>query len=298
MGNRVGVPKRLGTPSTGIPDPHGKRQWAKLYASSGLYALDVRNRSTFRDLEHFCFFIGYSRSGHTLIGATLNAHPEMVIAHERDAVSFVTHGFRRSQLFPLLIQRDRQFGSMGRSWSDYQYEIPDQYQGRFERLRVIGDKRARSSVLQIARDPKLLDRLRMVVGVPIRVIHVTRNPFDNIATEARRHKMTLSAATEWYEEICRAVDRVRPLLDSTELIDLQYETFATYPRHTLSGLCASMGVESEPSYLDACAGIVWPSTNRSRDSVDWTDEELRAVEQLIERYEVLQSYTFHGEVTD
>jgi hypothetical protein len=286
--------RRQEAPPAGIPDPRGKRQWAELYASSALSALDIRNRSTFGDLERFCFFIGYSRSGHTLVGTMLNAHPEMVIAHELDAVRFVMHGFRRSQLFPLLLERDRQFGSMGRTWSNYQYDSPDQYQGRFERLRVIGDKRARSSVLQIARDPRLLDRVRKVVRVPITVLHVMRNPFDNIATEARRNKMTLAASTRWYEQICRAVSVVRPLLDSSELIDVPYETFATYPRHTLAGLCESIGVDPKPSYLEACAGIVWPNTNRSRDAVEWTVDERRAVERLIEKYEVLQSYSFDG----
>jgi hypothetical protein len=286
--------RRQDSPPAGIPDPRGKRQWAKLYAASALSALDVRSRSTFGDLEHFCLFIGYSRSGHTLVGTTLNAHPEMVIAHELDAVRFVTHGFRRSQLFPLLLERDRQFGSMGRTWSNYQYDIPDQYQGRFERLRVIGDKRARSTVLQIAREPKILDRLRKVVDIPIKVLHVTRNPFDNIATEARRNKMTLTASTEWYEQICRAVSLVRPLLDAAELIDVEYETFANYPRHTLAGLCESIGVDAAPSYLEACAGIVWPGTNRSRDAIEWTVDERRAVERLIEKYEVLQSYSFDG----
>ena len=66
-------------------------------------------------------------------------------------------------------------------------------------------------------------------GVPIRVLHVTRNPFDNIATEARRHKMSLTEATAWYEQICTAVDRVRPLLDRSELLDVRYETFAGRP---------------------------------------------------------------------
>jgi Sulfotransferase family len=284
--------RRQGSPGAGIPDPRGKRQWAELYAASALSALDVRNRSTFRDVERFCLFIGYSRSGHTLVGTMLNAHPEMVIAHELDAVRFVMHGFRRSQLFPLLLQRDRQFGSMGRTWSNYEYEIPDQYQGRFERLRVIGDKRARSTVLQIAGDPKALDRVRRVVDVPLKVLHVTRNPFDNIATEARRHKMSLTASTEWYEQICRAISQVRPLLDASELIDIEYETFAAHPRRSLATLCESIGIEAEPSYLEACAGIVWPSTNRSREAVDWSVDERRGVERLIEKYEVLQSYSF------
>ena len=275
----------------GLPDPHGLHQWASLYVRS---AVGARKNPSFADLSVFCFFIGYSRSGHTLIGTTLNAHPEVVISHELDAVRFVRHGFRRSQLFSLILQRDQHFGNMGRTWSGYAYDIPGQYQGRYERLRVIGDKRARSSVLQIAHQPELLDRMRREMSVPLRVIHVTRNPFDNIATEARRHKMSLTQATGWYEEICRAVAAVRPLLGSDELLDVRYETFAADPRNTLAEICRFLGVEPDAGYLDACAGIVWPSTNRTRDAVEWSSAERGGVDRLIDTYGVLGTYSFDG----
>ncbi len=50
------------------------------------------------ELERFCFFIGYARSGHTLVATLLNAHRQVMIAHELDAIRFVRHGFRRAQL--------------------------------------------------------------------------------------------------------------------------------------------------------------------------------------------------------
>ena len=276
-------------PPNPFKDPHGPRDWANLYASSMLRA---RHNPSFAEVNRFCFFIGYARSGHTLVATMLNAHREVVVAHERDAVSLVRHRFTRSQLFSLLLQRDQRFGSMGRMWSGYQYEVPGQHQGHYERLRVLGDKRARSSALQIARQPELLGRLRRTVKVPIRVVHVTRNPFDNIATEARRHKLSLTQATSWYEQCCQAVAQVRPMLDSLELMDIRYESFAAEPASSLAELCRFVGIEPDATYLEACAGLVWPSTNRTRDDVQWSSDERRHVERLIERYEVLGSYTF------
>ncbi len=193
---------RRGSLPIGVKDPQSQGDWARLYFDS---ILDARTGPDLEDLAYFSFFIGYARSGHTLVATMLNAHPEVVIAHELDAVRFVRHRFSRRQLYSLLLRRDQQFGSIGRTWSGYQYEIPDQFQGRFERLRVIGDKRARSSVLQIAQRSEADGPAQRRVKVPIRVFHVTRNPFDNIATEARRHKMSLAEATQWYEQICRAI---------------------------------------------------------------------------------------------
>jgi hypothetical protein len=272
-----------------LVDPRGVRQWAEVYARS---ALRARNNPDLGDLECFCFFIGYARSGHTLVGTLLNAHPDMVISHELDAVRYVRHRFSRSQLVSLILERDHHFGEIDRTWSGYDYAVPDQFQGKVERLRVLGDKRARAAVLQLAQHPRLLDRLRRVVKVPIRVVHVTRNPFDNIATEARRHNMSLAEGAAWYEQICEAVSVARPLLDPSELIDVRYEEFAADPGPSLAVLCGFLGVEPGASYLDACSRIVWPSTNRTRDTLKWSEEELRGVERLIGKYETLGTYTF------
>jgi hypothetical protein len=278
-----------------IGDPQGQRGGARRYASSLVRA---RRNPSFADLERFCFFIGYARSGHTLVGAMLDAHPEVVIAHELDAVSCVRHHFTRAQLFALLLERDHRFGDMGWTWSGYQYEVPGQYQGRYERLRVLGDKRANSAALQLARWPELLDRIRHTVKVPIRVVHVTRNPYDNIATAARRHRFpstelsVLTQATNWYETSCDAVDRIRRMLEPSELLDIRYESFIEEPKVSLGELCRFVGVEPEASYLDACAGLIWPSAKRTRDDVEWSEEERRGVERLIERHELLGSYTF------
>jgi hypothetical protein len=285
----MSAPVAEGPQAPQLRDPTGAMQWSRLYVAS---AWNAWRGPKLPDVERFCFFIGYARSGHTLIGSLLNAHPEMVISHELDAVRFIEKGFVRSQLFSLILRRDKVFESMNRTWTGYDYNVPSQHQGRFDRLRVIGDKRGRTSALELGRQPGLLDRLRRTVGVPIRVIHITRNPFDNIAAEAVRRSLPLAAATEWFEETCRAVDVVRPLLAPSELIDLSHESFTQDPKASLTQLCVFLGVDPEPSYLDACAAIVWPSTKRRRDAVEWSPGDRRSVEALIARYDFLDGYSF------
>ena len=273
----------------------GVGDWAKRYVSSLFLA---RRNPSFDDLERFCFFVGYARSGHSLVGSMLDAHPEVVIAHELDAINCVRHHFTRSQIFALLLERDLLFSSLGSTWAGYQYEVPGQYQGRYERLRVLGDKRGNSAALEIARWPELLDRVRRRVRLPIRVVHVTRNPYDNIATAARRHRYPLpdvsavTQATTWYEQSCESVEKVRRLLDPSELIDLRYESFLEEPKASLAELCRFVGVEPAEDYLDACAGLIWPSAKKTRDSVEWTEEERREVERVIGRFDLLRSYSF------
>src|SRR5437016_14440476 len=86
-----------------------------------------------RDLatvERFCLFVGYPRSGHSLVGALLNAHRHAVVAHELDVMRYVTGGYSREEIYRLLLWKDGRFQSKGRSHNGYDYTVPGQWQGR------------------------------------------------------------------------------------------------------------------------------------------------------------------------
>ena len=146
----------------------------------------LRHAKTFDTVERFCLFIGYPRSGHSLVGSLLDAHPDVVLAHELDALKYVAAGYRRKQLYWMILRRDAEFTRSGRRWTGFDYAVEGQWQGRYERLQVIGDKKGGVSTFRLGARPELLDRLRRVVGAEVRLIHVVRNPFDNIATMSRR----------------------------------------------------------------------------------------------------------------
>jgi hypothetical protein len=60
-----------------------RRAWPKRAFRVGLQAIGLGQ------LRAFCLFIGYPRSGHRLIGALLDAHPDVAIAHEILSGSYV-----------------------------------------------------------------------------------------------------------------------------------------------------------------------------------------------------------------
>jgi hypothetical protein len=290
---------------TALPYPAGALDWAKDYRHAA--ALAWRRRAAFSDVERFCFFIGYPRSGHSLVGSLLNAHPEVLIAHELDAMGYFEHRFRRTQVYGLLLERDEVFAGLGRRWTGYDYVVPGQFQGRWTRLRVIGDKRGRGSTFRLGRKPALLARVRRTVGVPIRAIHITRNPYDNIATMARyaaaEHRGVavkdvpvaarfVKGSIDRYTELCGWMAAARARFGPGELYETAYERFVERPAEVLGELCRFVEVEPEPSYIEASAGIVWPEVRRKRDTVGWTDEDRRRVEELIATYPLLQGYAW------
>ena len=66
-----------------------------------------RGRELYSQVESYCMFIGTPRSGHSLVGAFLDAHPDAVVAHEQNAVKYIEAGFDRERLFHLLLANSR-----------------------------------------------------------------------------------------------------------------------------------------------------------------------------------------------
>jgi hypothetical protein len=253
----------------------------------------LRNRRDFASVERFCFFFGYARSGHSVVGSLLNAHPEMVVSNELHAVRFVQHGFNRNQLFALILARDASFGEMGRKWTGYDYAVPNQHQGEFRTLRVIGDKKGGATSREFASHPGLLDRLRTVVGVPIRAVHVTRNPFDNIARMSMSGKGTdLGSMIVRYSGLCDSVSRTRKQLSAEELIDIRHEDFSRAPADFLADLCRFVGVSTSGDYLRDCASIVREPEIRPKDKVEWSAADITAVNRIIDRHPFMAGYSF------
>src|SRR4051812_4459196 len=235
----------------------------------------LRARGRYADLRAYCMFIGYPRSGHSMVGSLLDAHPDAVIAHELDALRYVERGFSRRRLFALIEANARRTARRGRTQTGYSYAVPGAHQGRSETLRVIGDKKGGRSTVRLDERPQLLDALRHTAGLPLRVVHIVRNPYDNIATIARRDAAdglvapadALDASIERFAGLARAVDAILARLHPGEVWHARHEDFLADPRRLLRELCAFVGLDAREDYLEACAAIVHASAHRTRDEV-------------------------------
>lgn len=273
-----------------LPPPRTRPQLASFVARATVEGL--LHRRSLREVERFFFMIGYTHSGSTLVGTLLNAHPEMVIAQEVDCLRYVRPGITRNALFAMVLMRDREFATIDRSYHGFEYAVPDGDQGRFTNLRVIGDKHAGRAIRRLDSHPGLLDRTRARVGVPIRVLHLLRNPFDNIASIARNREMPLTSAIEIYRRLGNAVDRMRTEFRADELCEIRYEQFIADPTGSLDEVCRFIGVETTPRYLSSCATLIDAGGRRGRHRASWAPDEIRLVEDLIAARPCLAGYSF------
>ena len=256
-----------------------------------------------RDAEAFLLFVGYPRSGHSLVGALLDAHPEIAIAHELDVLQLWSFGLDRRRILTLTLENARRLGRIGRNWGAYDYRVAGGAQGCWTRLRFVGDKRGGETTRRLSEDPLALDRFGEFLGLPLRFVHVVRHPADNVATmvrHARRRRdagdepMLLRKALSHYAALALANDAFLARTDPAQALTLWHEDLVADPRRELVRLADFLGIAAGDDYLDACAAIVQPTPNRSRDEVERAPEHRLVLRRIIARTPFLQRYAGEG----
>jgi hypothetical protein len=250
----------------------------------------VRNPGRFEDVKAFALFIGYPRSGHTLVGFLLDAHPNMLVASQTSALKHLKHGFGMKQIFHLLAQDSERVARTGREHRRYSYEVPNQWHGKFEKLRAIGES---TGMTRLRQNPSLLKSLReKFAEVDLRLIHVIRNPYDNISTMKIKSGESLPDAIRRYFSMCDIVEAMKPQVDAGAVHDLYHESLIENPKETLKGLCVSLGLECAEDYLSDCASIIYKSSHKSRKEVDWDPPLIETVKQRMRRFSYLDRYSY------
>lgn len=289
--------RRLARSSTG----------GRILRSDALHALDLRRRRIFttvqesRDpvvfdaVETCVVFLGHVKSGGSLLGALLDAHAEAVMADEVDILRYVEAGFRRDQIFHLLAKGARRESLKGRVTArrlePYSLAVPDQWQGAYRTVKVIGESRAGPTTRRLGNDLALLGRLRdLMQGTDLRFIHVVRSPYDPIGAMVARSGKTLEKAVAEYEQRCDVLSQLRRNMDPEELHTVNYEDLIHYPAHRLADACRFVGLDPSPDYLTACAGIVNADRQPERDAVSWSDDVMERLDHLIARTDFLNRY--------
>jgi len=257
----------------------------------------------------FLLFIGTPRSGHSIIGAILDAHPHAVVSHELHALQRFSDGWNSNQLKSGIIETSAKQASEGREQTErdhgvnyfvepkrkhmkyrFDYTIPNQFQGQItDRVKVIGDKKGGGTTSILASKPELLKKFESDIDLPIKFIYVVRNPFDNIATMAFRSGNSLISQVNkyrWYiENIHEILQR-----EGHDYLTIYHEDFVMQPKQQLALICNWLQLDTNQSYIDDSASIVYKNPHMSRNRVEWGVVERNEVEQMIDNWSILSRY--------
>ena len=280
---------------------------------------------TVNEVEMMLIFIGYPRSGHTLIGSLLDAHPNIVIANEYDILSswanYTTRHRNKQYLFEQLYTNSYVEAHEGdRSTKDcvpktkYKYLIPNQWQGKFDgKIKIIGDKKGGKTTSLFRRSQKywtILEEILQEVKIPIKFIHVVRNPFDNIATMLLRRQFGNNL--NWKkvfetpihlpkETFIRHINyRMKLAMTNAQLIQrfhgrvhtLRNEDMIRNPEIELRKVCRFLDIECSTKYIIDCISIVNSKISKSRNGIVWDKEVKNILVKYIKQIPFYSGYTF------
>ena len=100
-----------------------------------------KNKKSYKNIEKFCLFIGYPRSGHSVVGSILDAHKNIIISHELDVLKYIDQGLKKEIIYGSILRNSLMKSIRGREQTGYKFDIPNEWQGRFDELKIIGDKK-------------------------------------------------------------------------------------------------------------------------------------------------------------
>lgn len=271
---------------------------AKNYISS--YYGARRQRAAFQGVSTYCMFIGHMKSGGSMIGSLLDAHPNAILADEVDALHYVQAGFAREQIFHVLLRASQKELAKGRVTARrlgaYSWLVPGQWQGRYSTLQVIGESATGISTLRLGRTPGLLQKLRQTMrGVRVKFIHVIRNPYDPISLMMLRGRRTFEAARDHYFRSCQILVGLRSSLDDASLLSMRYEDFIAQPEQSLVAVCRFLGLDAGADYLAACHAILRKAPDRSRALVQWEPGWIEQVQERMAAFGFLAGYSFEDQ---
>ena len=217
--------------------------------------------------------------------------PDVVVSHELDVLKYVAAGYRRSQLLTLVLEHSRANAAAGRKSWGYSYAVPGQWQGRYDRLEVVGDKRGRRTTARLRRATRAAraagaTRRRAGVGRAGRPRPARQHRHD-VATGQRAARGARS--TTYFSLSDTVDDRGRG------------RSGAVPPRapggpHRRSAERARRSVRvprratADPAYLAACASIVFESPPAPRDDAPWTPELVADVGAGVAAHDWLAPY--------
>ncbi len=295
-------------------------------------------KKSFDDVRMRLLTIGFSGSGSSLIGYLLTAHANMAVADEpsinncKDPVASNINDINGidlqdigclysadlNKIFNVILDLDyvrwlvakkrkpskeNKTAFFARGGRKKRYIlVPDQYQGRFEKLKVLGIKRALGNLKSLSnKDIFTTFKKRLEEkGICLKFILAVRNPYDMIANKTNktiqykdsRQKPITTNAISFYEKLSEENIKLVEQVASQDIFVSKHEEMVADPSLQLTKLCQFAQVSASSDYLDSCTSWVVREPNRRRLEFDWTSEQKEKVASLIEQYDFFSGYSW------
>ncbi|XP_065673081.1 uncharacterized protein LOC100215248 isoform X1 [Hydra vulgaris] len=278
----------------------------------------VFSTPNFSKLKTFLLFIGYPRSGSTLTGSLLDAHPSVIIANEYNLLSkwknFTDKQKNKyyicNQLWNNSVAETRHQRAVSKKYF-FQYYVPGLWQGLYQDpIQVIGDKKCSTTTRALANNKNYYNELKAALKTQIKFIHIIRNPFDNVATmmlrashnglrikvEKEKKKIynlgELKKQTRIYLNLVDMNVKLRKQYTG-QILDVYYGNIIMDAKKSLLRICEFLEIICDNEYLEKASSIVFKNETFTRRYVYWDEHIKRKILDKIENVTFLNGFKFN-----
>jgi hypothetical protein len=241
-------------------------------------------------------FLGTSQSGHTAVAAALDAHPNIIISEEKRYVrKVVQHKWTTQQLVDDCIKYCESFRANTGSHRRQDVPIKSPWNGTWnEKLLVAGNKMGWQITANRAKGRDWFTPFVKRMDIPVKFIHVVRNPYDVLGSWSRKRGSTFEGNFDRLEKETLAAHDIRNKLNSDKYRCVYIEQFCANPKQELRHLGLFLDVFEDTQWQLDCASAIFSKPRRQRQNINWTFGQTDQVGRLINRVDFLRGYSLHG----
>jgi len=210
----------------------------------------------------------------------LDMHPLIGIAHQVNALNYED----KDMLFNALL---------GRMYSTETLDGID----------VIGTKSGHQTMKHLLRNPDYsLDKFKALIDMPLKIIHIVRNPFDNLSTWVNRAKEEhqrkgidkpeidiLNAKIAHYYEVNQKIQEV---IDTEDVFTYRLDRLIKKPGKTVKAIYEFLEVPFNGEIVTQAKSMIYEKQRITRESISWNDDTVKDVMKIIEEFDFLKGYKF------
>jgi len=292
------------------------------YGASSYAGFEPLPKSVIDGVKTFVYFIGHARSGHSIVGSVLDGHPHIVISHESKIFKRlikIPYAANKSYIYNTIwssafLSANTGIRTAGANGKGYTLAVNGLYQGTYESyIDVIGEKKGDLTTEMFLYSPtqlkKVIDKLNTALGLPLKVFHVIRNPFDNIATtvlydnfrdsqigKAKRYKGVYAFNTslvdkeiEKYFRYYQGIENAKKMF-RFDLMVIHGKDFVADPRTMIIKMCNFLEVHCSDNYLDISSKKIFSSESKTRHKIKWEGYQILRVQSYIKKFSNLKRY--------
>jgi len=315
------------TVTTNVRRTRGLQATAKTYSSIEKSDGRRRNKNISKEIpssvtDHlrvFVLFIGHTHSSHSIVASVLDSHPHMIVSHESGIVPALINNSSsstKSYVYNRIWISSQKSVSHGRRVSTgkgYNLLVDKEWQGRYDTyIDVLGDDEAQVIPHYLLHGEKaqfMLKQLPSLVGAPVKLFHIIRNPYDNIATDIlyrifhRNHHQVSNAknnnesVTVDPQVVDESIHSYFHLYEGVEYVKKNYDTmtihivdFIFHPKSVITEICEYLGVVCSEDYIDKCSEKIFNKESKTRYKITWKNKQIASIRSSIRKFDSLKRY--------